>query len=333
MINQGFIFPQTNKKPFDNDLHLGIYPYNGGANILGAAVLFTTDRDGIQQIYSMESDGANQINQSRNTLKNYRGPFVFNGGGKVAFSSNLTTTNDYYVANFSVSNGILNPVIVSNEVNANGAGGGDCVISSDNSVMVWSGWEVATIDGTRGALRARKLSGGVPTGPIVTLNTGLAVNLRRGQVNLNSDASKLYYAYLDGGGVWRLRVGDFDKNNLTLTNNINLTNGNNNVWPNITSDNNNIICATFSGGTGDIYKYTLTGTTISSGIRLTSLSAAELNVRLSQYQDYIVFNNNSDGDNEIYSRNNIDNDVIDNTVKLTSNLIADFIPWQGDLKI
>jgi Tol biopolymer transport system component len=319
------VYPRAGAIPFDNPT----FPS------LTGQILFETNRDTNYQIYSMNGDGSSQTNQSNNSgTNNERSAFGFNGGNKIALGSDVSG-NNVFVADFSLTNGITNRTVVSNETLATQPGVFAPIVTSDNSVVLWNGWDTPTSDNTRANIRARKLdNNGQPTGSIVTMATGLAANARKSQMALNADDTKLYFAVLPfGSGIWSLYVADFDKVALSLSNVTAITGGSGLVYPLPNFAEDKLICATFSGGVGDIYKYDLSGTTISNPIRLTSHSGFELALRFSLDQNNIVYVTNTDGDNEVYNRNNVNNDVIDNTVKLTNNSIVDNAPWMGTLKL
>ncbi len=76
---------------------------------LGGTILFTSERDGHEEVYIMNADGTNQGRET-NSSKNSRHPIFSPDGGKISFASDRDGDSDIYVMSASPESATNTPV-------------------------------------------------------------------------------------------------------------------------------------------------------------------------------------------------------------------------------
>ncbi len=91
------------RKSFNNSITRGIIILTLCLQPIDAKIVFMSDRDGNNEIYSMDSDGSNQVNLTNNGNSDYY-PSLSSDGSKILFNSNRDGDEEIYVMDADGSN-------------------------------------------------------------------------------------------------------------------------------------------------------------------------------------------------------------------------------------
>ena len=235
-------------------------------------ILFWSNRDGNQQIYSMDADGSNQINISDNAFNDSQ-PRWSPDGSRVIFKTTRDGNMEIYVMNADGSN----PINLTNDVGIDRYPSW----SPDGSQIVFD----TTRDGGNRDIYVMDADGSNPT----RLTTDAAVDYG---AHWSPDGTQIVFATQRDGGD-QIYVMDADGSNQTRLTNTAAANYHARFSP----DGTQIVFMSQRDGNDEVYVMDADG---SNQTRLTNNAATDTVPYWSPDGTQIVFMSNRDGNQEIY---------------------------------